>query len=398
MKLTATILLLFLSSLLPAQSGDPDLDRIKSLAAQNRFEEALHLCDSMYQLQPINRDYPIYAARILIWMDRPDSSLQLLTPLLPDALPGSEEKELEIRLMYALKKYSEADSLSHLFLQVKPGHEIQTTRLLCLYQLKEYRKADSLAQTLEQSGQIKAIRRDMEKMVYRNMFRSSVSYESFSSTLSPWKTLQAELMFQPGKHRYTGRVLGVERFERQDFQMEAEGFFILSPKWAVQTNLGLSSRKILPGWLAGAEVYRILGQRSEASLGYQHLAFQAAPTHVITGQYGIYPGNYWFSVRGYLIPQGNKANPSLLFFARRYFRTSEEYIGIMTGYGAFIPQQFTFLENNRLEAWRLNIQGQWRVRPRTYVTGLAGWALEDYQFQQNIHRYSFQLGFFYRFK
>ncbi|MDX5320808.1 MAG: YaiO family outer membrane beta-barrel protein, partial [Bacteroidota bacterium] len=161
---------------------------------------------------------------------------------------------------------------------------------------------------------------------------------------------------------------------------------------------GLASKDLFPEFKIGAEVFKQWGKKGEATFGYTYLKFSANSSSIYTASIGYYPGNWWLSARGYIVPSGLKLNPSALLFARRYLRTSDEYLGLVGGYGALFPQQLTTADYARLESIRLGIQWQYRVIRRFYFTGIMSLSSEDYTFQQNILRTSFQGGLLYRFK
>lgn len=412
MKILCSFLLLLIGIPVFGQSGDIQIDSLRSLIYQEKSAEAQRLSDSLMKAHPDNGDYRYFNAVALGQIGLADSGILILEPLLKENPPRKDVLELEYSLHFQAQHYAKIDSMALEIIPMSPEYTNNWQSHIWVYavakiKLGEYNAADSLLHLLETVPEnaihwpgLKRMRRDLERDVYHNQARINYTYEQFSNTLDPWQFATAEVFLGNQMNRIGGRLNYASRYERHEGQIEIESYNHFRNGWFLQGNLAasLQNKNLFPTAKIGAELFKQWGQRGEATLGYTYMNFSGTNRSIYTASLGYYPGNWWLSLRGYAVPTDGNMNPSALLFARRYFRTSDEYAGILAGYGAIIPQQLTAVDYARLESFRFGFQWQWRIMRRTYFTGIVAISSEDYTFQQNIFRHSFQGGLFYRFK
>ena len=105
---------------------------------------------------------------------------------------------------------------------------------------------------------------------------------------------------------------------------------------------------------AGLELFHSFLQGWEASLGFRYLNFHGnSDVFIYTGSLGKYIGNYWLDFRTYISPSRNlnsitnntydKVSKSFFLIARRFFKTSNDYLSLTAGGGSG-PNKYTFQE------------------------------------------------------
>lgn len=146
------------------------------------------------------------------------------------------------------------------------------------------------------------------------------------------------------------RINYSNRFQINGMQAEVDAYPKFSKKLYAYLNYGFSESTIYPNHRAGAELYANLPNAMEASLGIRYLNFDNQNIFIFTGSYGLYTGNYFFSVRPYVTPSDeNIFNVSGNLLVRKYLKDKYNFIGINASYG-FASELKQFVSGNVLLA------------------------------------------------
>lgn len=357
--------------------------------------------DTLIAREPENTDYILYRARIFAWTRN-----YKLADEIAQAVYSKDSLTEALALRVQIASWR-GDSLSSLnlgltYLEKNYQENIAVLTARSALAQRQFDLTDSLGLLIlknnPSSKQAKAIRRDIERLAYPHMFRLQYTLDVFSKALSPWHTASAEGGIQSKRTLWVLRNNFAERYAQRGYQIEAEAYSNFSHGLRTISHLAYSESALYPKINVGLEAYKTLGTITDASAGATLMHFPSNDVWIYTAQAGIYPGNYWLSFRAYIVPQNNALNPSFLLNSRRYFRTRDEYIGAQLGYGSYLPQQLTKDEVQRQDAYRAGLQWQWQVAARTYFTGLATYALEDYPANKNLSRFTLQVGLMRRFR
>ncbi|TNE80202.1 MAG: YaiO family outer membrane beta-barrel protein [Bacteroidetes bacterium] len=383
------------------QSADPHIDSLRALSAKDSFSAALRYCDSLIQVHPENADYPLFKARVLAW-----SGDLMQARMLAESLFSSDSLNeallLQVQIAYWRGDTAACYGLALHYLQREYNETAAILGARSALSVKEYERCDSLCLLVldhnPKSKEAKAIRRNIESLAYPHITRVQYTRDAFDKAIKPWQTISAEGGVQQKNHLLLLRYNNAERYEMNASQLEFEAYSQFKRGIRTISSLSYSDSYLYPDWRASFELYKTIGAKNDASAGATLMTFARHQVWIYTAQAGMYPGNFWVSLRTYLVQEYGKINTSFMAFSRYYFRTREEYLGLQLGYGSFLPQQLTTDEVGRLEAWRAGIQWQWQIKARNYFTGLLTYAQEDYQFQSNISRVTMQVGIMRRFK
>ena len=151
------------------------------------------------------------------------------------------------------------------------------------------------------------------------------------------------------------------RFNINGVQAELDAYPKISKSLSGYFNYGFSNSEIFPRHRVGAEVIKELPNAMEASVGLRHLSFATDNATILTGSFGLYRGNYYASIRPFVVPdalKGVSLSGSLL--VRRYLKDGNNYLGMNLGYGfdtemnqfivdgELLAQTLLFLESQRL--------------------------------------------------
>ena len=145
----------------------------------------------------------------------------------------------------------------------------------------------------------------------------------------------------------------------------------------------------------------------EVSLGMRYMQFSDTQVNIFTGSLGMYSGNYYFSLRPYITPSGEKPlGISGYILGRKYFKDGENYFGVMAGFG-FSPELKQLRDGNELLAQTLlyvesqNIlfeyQFSGKKQPNLYKANL-GVARQELAYESGSYFWSLSAGFKYHIK
>ncbi len=203
------------------------------------------------------------------------------------------------------------------------------------------------------------------------------------------------------------RINYSNRFNTHGIQYDIDLYPKFSKRFYAYINYGYSNADIYPKHNAGGDLYANLPGAMEASGGMRYLSFDTREILVITNSFGLYKGNYYFSLRSYITPESNNLTRiSGNFLVRKYLKDAENYIGISAGMG-FSPELRQLTQNGTLlsetllylESQRLNMEYQFTGKggPSVYKTRL-GLAREELTSNPGNYFWSLLGGLTYKVK
>ncbi len=239
--------------------------------------------------------------------------------------------------------------------QAVPAGEVKKEPMAEAVREKEAKAVNTL-------GITNAVR--MFDMIYEPMIYSSIDYKRqtrFGSIIP--------------------RINYSNRFNTHGIQYDIDLYPKFSKRFYAYINYGYSSSDIYPNHKIGGDLYANLPGAMEASGGMRYISFDTRDIMVVTNSFGLYKGNYYFSLRSYITPKSNnltRISGNLL--VRKYLKDAENYLGISAGMG-FSPEfrQITLdgmvLAETLLylESQRLNMEYQFTGKggPSVYKTRLG---------------------------
>lgn len=203
------------------------------------------------------------------------------------------------------------------------------------------------------------------------------------------------------------RVNYANRFNTTGVQYEIDAYPKFSNKVYLYTNYGFSEAQIFPKHRAGAELYVNLPKAMEVSLGARYLNFVTSDVYIYTASFGLYSGNYFFSLRPYITPsEGGALNVSGNLLARKYLKDKNNFVGANFSYGYTSDvKQFksgtTLLAETLLylETQQLNLEYQFTIKnsPNSLKT-MVGITRQELSFSPGNFFIAGTVGLFYQIK
>jgi YaiO family outer membrane protein len=159
---------------------------------------------------------------------------------------------------------------------------------------------------------------------------------------------------------------------------------------------GYSSTSYIAKNYIGFEPFFSLPYAFEISLGERILQFSDSTTHLYTGSFGKYWGNYWLSLRPYYTePSSYSGNLTL----RRYFSTENSYISITVG-GGTGPSNVDIKDKESISsdrAYSMRLDGEYPFTKNFIFNWVVGYSYEHFPNENTRGSSDIDLGFIYRF-
>ncbi len=220
-----------------------------------------------------------------------------------------------------------------------------------LIELKSKLTEELLTSYENSSGRSDFSKRDtLELRGFTNQMAIYNAFDVFDIVYEPMIYSGIEYTRLTDAGRLIPRINYANRFDTHGLQYEVDFYPVMSKMFYGYLNYGYSDSEIFPSHRVGVEVYSNLPKGKEASLGIRYLDFLGEQTTIYTGSFGLYKGNYYASLRGYVTPntEGSTGLSGQLT-ARKYLTDREHYIGLILNVG-FTPELKQLTSNNTLLA------------------------------------------------
>jgi YaiO family outer membrane protein len=178
-------------------------------------------------------------------------------------------------------------------------------------------------------------------------------------------------------------------------QYELESYPGLSQRSHLFLNYAFSAGKVFPRHRGAFEFFRGLPRGFEASLGLRYLYWNRSYLFY-SASAGKYYSDLWFSVRTWLFPGEEGLASSWYFYGRKYFKTADDYAGIIAGFG-FSPDE-TLLEISdrlHLRSYSTGLEFSHGIGPSYLIRGSFLYGHEEYRNDSWRGRWTFNLGLRY---
>jgi len=186
-----------------------------------------------------------------------------------------------------------------------------------------------------------------------------------------------------------------------DIQLNLDAYLTIGKKNYAMLGYGFSpggAIKYFPVHRAAAEIWQVLPRGFGLSAGLRYFYWEQHFTF-LTFSAEKYAGNYWFSLRNYLFFKEYGTTASFYLSARRYFETTFDHLTLTLGYGAAPDEPLMVVTDlERLNAISGRVELSKQVSTRVRMTGMLGYAYEEYFDQEYRHRFDLRLGCYFRIK
>ena len=283
------------------------------------------------------------------------------------------------------EKYDNALTLSNQAKTVLPNDaDILIREAKALNNLERYKEAQQVVKSIlatdPNNAEAKSMLETIKINKQKNAIGVSYTYDYFSNR-PPWKWESIQYKRKTKRGAIIGRLNFAQRFDTTGYQYEIDAYPKLGKKSYAFVNVGYSNKALFPSFRFSFDYNRSLPKAFETSIGVRYLNFSGSSVFIYTGHIGKYIGNYWFSLRPFVVPSNGKISLSGFLAVRRYFSNAENYIGAQIGYGTS-PDDYAKAISGRSDLrlneykGKLTFNHLWGIHWIT--TASIGYAWEEY--------------------
>ncbi len=383
-----------------AEDSDTLFERARSLPKERR-EEARALCRKALERSPEYDDIRIYLARLHAWDGQYDDARREIRTVLASSPRNTEAREVAIDVEVWSDHPHEALRLCDAGMGLDPREPLWPYRkariLRSLKDIPGALAAAQIALQLDPNHQpSRVLRDDLKELLQRSKVTVNTTYETYSQTFDPWKTVALSMGHRFDLGSVILRVNRAERFDTWGTQVEVDAYPHIADGTYAYLNIGHSSDSIFPSSSYGAELYHNFPAAIEASLGLRRMDFGNA-VMIYTGSIGKYDGNSLYSLRLYDTPSAVGTSLSWTLSARFYQEDADNYIFAAAGTGVS-PDQPTWSETVlRLQSRNVTLGLQKRLARSWIWSASAQWESQEYLPDQHRIHWTYSAGLEWRF-
>jgi len=269
------------------------------------------------------------------------------------------------------------------------------------YYKEEYNEAFEIAEELfkqkYKNENLLGYMQTLQRLRRNNAVGITYDYDTFAGDISPWNTFS---FYGRTRTKLTGTLIGrvtqSARFDDNGTLFELDAYPSLGEKTYAYLNFGGSSASFFPEFRFGVSVYYNLPKAWEVDAGFRYLQFSESTT-IYTASMGKYVGNWWFNLRGNVIPgTGNSLGTSGNLQARYYFKTGEDFFSVQLSTGVS-PDEETRDPTQLLNSYRARIGYQQLITHRIMIYGYSGFSKDELGSDRFRNNLNISMGAEYRF-
>ncbi len=364
--------------------------RAQRLGRESQYDAAAEICGAILKNSPECHDVRVYLGRLFLWKQEYELARGQLHTVL-DQVPGhADALNALIDAELWTNRLEDALHVCETGLDHHPeNQDFLWKRARVLYLQQEYAgSADTLGRLLEiNPGHAEALQLDRQIQTVSREWEFGQSYRwdvlgRGEQDPSPWHYFSLDATYVAGWGTLTGRINYADRDygERsfQGSQFELEGYPKFSEMFYAYFNVGYSSAQVFPRYRLGGELYSNLPDGWEVSAGLRYLEFSESRAFIFTGTLGKYLQNYWISIRPYISSESGGSAFSGLLWLRRYFRSADDYLGVLAGLGT-APMDLNFVEDIlRTRSYRIGLEVKKPLSRVLFLRGHIRFEREEY--------------------
>lgn len=373
------------------ETSDPDelFRQARELAFSGQREQGRALAYRILERSPGYHDVRIFIARTYSWDGEYDKARRELSQVLQASPDYTDARRAIVDVESWSGDYERALDEADEGLEYDPGDEqLLYKKARVLWNLERVDEAMLVTQDLLRinpgNSQARALLQSLDLFQIRNELSGSYFFDRLSD-ISNWQTASMQLSRQFSFGSVLGRVNYARRFGGAARQYEIDAYPHIAEGLYAYANYGYSRNSFFPRHRIGGEVFASLPKATEFSAGFRHLRFRQSTVTIITGSFGWYRGNYWFSLRPYITPGDGSASASLHFTVRRYFSDADNYIGFRVGGGSSPDEAENVIDISRLRHASTAFNWERTLVPTVLLSIGAGYSWEEFRFDRARH-------------
>lgn len=362
------------------------------LSQSKDYNQSRELCKIILVTYPGYIDATILISQTFAWQNLFDSARTYIAPVLSTKPIRSDAYETAANIELWDGNYQKSIDYCNAALQDYPNSELFLfKKAKALSQLQEYQQAIAILEKLivdhPDFSEAITLLQSIKDLSLKNKLKIEYQNTSFNPSFIPFHFGMIEYEYKAKNGTYLARVNYANRNNLNRYQAEIDAYSKLSKKTSAYINLGFSQGDLFPYSRFGIELYQGLPKQFEISAGIRMLYFSKKPYIIYTGSFGKYFGKYWASFRPFILDKSIGLEVTGILQLRRYFAFSDEFVTLSLIKGSIPYVQYFAQDLNRLDSYKIGIDGQRRLKNNFLVGG--GFTYEYEEYYSNLFRNRF---------
>ncbi len=335
-------------------------EEARKYAVSGERVKARQICKAILS-RKFDSDVALLLGRTYAWDEKYDSSRVILNEVLSRNPENQEALDAFADVEYWSGNYEKALDYCDQLLKRNPTSETFLIKKARIQHVSGKNKEavstlkDLLQKTPSNADALKKLqeyRLDLMKNSVKLWY--TLDYFDKAFDRDPWQLTALSYGRKTSLGTVIARVNLAKRFGETGVQYEMDAWPKISENNYGYLNYGFSQSSVFPENRLGAEWYHNFPKSFEGSIGMRMLYFSSSSVDIYTATLGKYLGNYWFSLRSFVMPDPDGSSVSGLLQVRRYFSDPENYIGLRLGYGVSPDDNRNLVDLNEKSRLTLN--------------------------------------------
>lgn len=401
-KIIVNIIFIILAFQLNAQVNTDSIFNSAIINAQaGKYNKAISEAAVVLQLFPDRYDVMVFSANVNAWKGDYNEALILIHKAYSLNKTNINLYDSWLNILLWSKKYQKLIETADLAEQNNYPNKYNITlkKAIAYKSLAKYSEGISLInknKTYLDSIPIKTL---FNSMQMHNRDRAISFYYSIDlfdkNNIKPQHLAYIDYAFKINRHTLIPRLNFANRFNKNDFQIEADYYHSFKNGHYLYTNFGMGINKdLFPEQKAGIEYFVPFLKSFESSLGMRYFYSNNSNTLMLTGHLSKYYNNFWFSFRPFYVFNETENSLTTVFNTRHYNINPINYWGLELTYGnspderyllAGTPEIFT------LTNYRIKIEKNTAVFKFGEVKLSAAYSYEEYISKKFRNRFRLEI-------
>lgn len=340
------------------------VDHARSEAGEGDYTKAREKLQYILKIVPDHQDARIQLGRSYAWEGRYDEAIRIYDEVLSKNQDNLNALMAKIDAQAWSGRLNDAQGTADLALEYHPGHEEVLFRKaqILSYNAEVGQAIEILDEVLRiNPANLEAfdlkIKLEEQSRAYAVVIRFGV--DVFDQAFDPALNGSIEVNKEHSWGAVIARVNYAHRFKLNGAQYEMDFYPAINDKVYGYVNYGFSQSVLFSNHRMGAEVFAVVLNKLETSIGARYLQFTTQNILTYTASMRYYCKSMEFSVRPFYTHKKSFTAASIDFEIKKNFKQTETFIELSTGFG-FSPdirfnqtftgqsEQFYTLESRRI--------------------------------------------------
>lgn len=376
-------------------------------AKEMEYTKALNEAKSILQIDPARADVMVFIANVYAWSGNYENGLNYINKAYSLNPKNNELYDSWLNILLWSGKYEELIETAKIAEQNEypDNYNITLKKSLAYKALGDYSMGIKIIeqnQEFADSVQLKTLYNQLYNLNRANQLSAYYRLDFFDNNNPNAQHLAyIDYGFKINKHTLILRVNYANRFDLDDYQIEADYYHVFNNGHYIYSNYGYSlTRNLFPHHRAGLEYYFPFAESFEASFGGRFLNSNTTNVFIATGHIGKYFSNSWLSFRPFYVMQENANAISLILNYRLYNNSPIDYWGIELAYGNSPDDRYILSQSSeifRLNSYRIKLEKNFSLLKSSELNIAAGYAYEEFNTDLFRNRYIVEILYKYRF-